>query len=147
MSDRLSGYACRFGVIDRGGDIVARGAFAKTLRLKGLSSVPMLLQHDPRKIIGRWSAIREDECGLYVEGSLSREAPAEWEARAMLKRGLLNGLSIGYRTVRGEVTGASATRSLLEIDLWEISLVTFPMQPSAVIRWGHVCDDERQVIA
>lgn len=145
MSNRLSGYACRFGVIDRGGDIVVRGAFANTLQLKGVASVPMLLEHDPRKIIGSWSAIREDECGLYVEGSLSRAAPAEWEARAMLKRGFLNGLSIGYRTVRDEADRAAATRSLLEIDLWEISLVTFPMQPSAVIRWGHV--DERQAIA
>lgn len=121
---RFAGYAAVFDRVDRGGDVVRKGAFARSLR-RGVETVPLLWQHRPGRPIGRIEYLREDRRGLRVIGRLSKGA-AGAEAAALLKAGA--GLSFGYR-VR-EANGAGP-RELTELELVEVSLVTLPMQPKA----------------
>lgn len=127
----ISGYASLFGVADQNGDIVAPGAFADSLRRLDAEgrTVKLLWQHDPAQPIGVWSRVAEDRVGLAVSGRLLTETTRGADAAALLAAGAVDGLSIGYRTIRAERAGAG--RRLVEIDLWEVSLVTFPMLPSA----------------
>lgn len=126
-SVRFAGYAALFDRIDRGGDIVRRGAFARAVAA-GPGRVPLLWQHSADKPIGRIEQIAEDERGLRVIGRLSNVTAAGREAAALLRDGALDGLSFGYR-VRGKVERTN--RELTDLDLVEVSLVTFPMQPGA----------------
>ena len=128
---RIEGYAAVFGQPDRGGDIVAPGAFAETLRAR-TSSVKFLWQHDPAQPIGIWDSITEDARGLRVRGRLLTTLKQGEEAAILLAAGALDGLSIGFRTVQAEKSGPH--RRLTRLDLWEISLVTFPMAESARAR-------------
>jgi len=123
---RFAGYAAVFGHPDRGGDVVKAGAFARALN-RGAGAVPLLWQHQPGRPIGRIEYLREDKRGLRVIGRLS-EGAAGREAAALLKDGAVGGLSFGYR-VR-EAHGQSP-RELRDLELVEVSLVTFPMQPKA----------------
>jgi HK97 family phage prohead protease len=127
----ISGYASLFGAADQGGDVVQRGAYGSSLaRLAGPGrAVKMLWQHDPAQPIGVWDAVREDERGLFVKGRLLLDVRAAREAHVLLQAGAIDGLSIGYRTLRAEK--AAGQRLLHEIELWEVSLVTFPMLPEA----------------
>ncbi len=118
---RFAGYAAVFGAVDRGGDVVRQGAFARSLRRGG--TVPLLWQHQPGRPVGRVEYLREDGCGLRVIGKV-----VEAQAAALLKAGAVEGLSFGYR-VRAAQDGRP--RELTELDLVEVSLVTFPMQPRA----------------
>lgn len=129
---RLEGYASLFGRRDQGGDIVNQGAYAASLaRMRAAGRrVKMLWQHDPAQPIGVWDEVREDDLGLYVSGRLLPEVARGREAAALIAAGAIDGLSIGYRTLRAERDGAGGRR-LLELDLWEVSLVTFPMLPEA----------------
>lgn len=131
----ISGYASVFGLVDRGGDVVAKGAYAACLeRLKAKGgSVRMLWQHDPNQPIGVWDELREDDHGLWVKGRLLESVDKGREAAALVKAGALDGLSIGYRTVRAAKDG-KGRRILHEVDLWEVSLVTFPMLPDATVQ-------------
>jgi uncharacterized protein len=124
----FEGYASVFGVVDQGLDVVAPGAFSKSL---GKRQVRMLWQHDMGQPIGVWTEIREDERGLYVKGRLLPEVEKGREALALLRAGAIDSMSIGYRTVEAEADGR--LRKLLEVDLFEISLVTFPMLPDAKV--------------
>ncbi|WP_316014565.1 HK97 family phage prohead protease [Roseobacter sp. HKCCA0434] len=127
----IAGYASLYGLADQGGDIVQKGAYGAALErlfAKG-RNVKMLWQHDPTRPIGVWDEVREDERGLHVRGRILTEVAQGREALALLKAGAIDGLSIGYRTIRAEKSGAG--RLLHEIELWEVSLVTFPMLPEA----------------
>ncbi|WP_371054882.1 MULTISPECIES: HK97 family phage prohead protease [unclassified Rhodosalinus] len=128
----IAGYASLFGAGDTGGDVVAEGAFAASLaRLAaGGGRVRMLWQHDPREPIGVWDEVREDKKGLRVRGRLLEAVARGREAAALLAAGAIEGLSIGYRVKRAH-RDAAGRRVLEEIELWEVSLVTFPMLPSA----------------
>ena len=130
----IAGYASLFGSTDQGGDVVQAGAYGASLsRLaKAGRGVKMLWQHDPTRPIGVWDEVREDGRGLFVRGRLLLEVQAGREALVLLKAGAIDGLSIGYRTVRSEKAGAN--RLLHEIELWEVSLVTFPMLPEARVQ-------------
>jgi Escherichia/Staphylococcus phage prohead protease len=128
---RFSGYASVFGAVDLGRDAVIRGAFAASLAKKGPGGIRMLFQHNPDEPIGRWTAIREDARGLYVEGRISTGVARGREVLALLKGGGLDGLSIGFKTVRARTEAGTGIRRILEADLWEISVVTFPMLPEA----------------
>lgn len=128
---RFSGYASVFGEVDLGKDVIEHGAFARSLAKKGPAGVRMLYQHDPAEPIGRWLLLREDARGLFVEGQLTLGAPRADEVHAHLKNRALDGLSIGFRTVRAIRDPRTGIRRILEADLWEISVVTFPMLPSA----------------
>ena len=128
----LEGYASLFGKADQGGDVVQPGAYARSLQSLANAgrSVKMLWQHDPAQPIGIWDEVREDAMGLYVKGRLLDDVAKGREAAALIEAGAIDGLSIGYRTKRAE-KDASGRRLLSELELWEVSLVTFPMLPDA----------------
>ena len=128
----VAGYASLFGKRDQGGDVVQKGAYAASLaRLKATGrAVKMLWQHDPTQPIGVWDEVREDAIGLWVKGRILTEVERGREAAALLTAGAIDGLSIGYRTVRAERDG-KGQRLLAELELWEVSLVTFPMLAEA----------------
>lgn len=130
----FSGYASVFGEVDLGRDRVERGAFARSLATRGAAGIRMLFQHDPSEPIGAWKTIREDDRGLYVEGQLADGVARAREVHQLLKNAALDGLSIGFRTVRARTDAKSGVRRILEADLWEISVVTFPMLPSARVQ-------------
>jgi phage prohead protease, HK97 family len=123
--DEFEGYASLFGVADGAGDIVMPGAFAATLRRRPPARVRMLYQHTATEPLGVWQDIREDRRGLYVRGRLVLDVQRAREVRALFADGALDGLSIGFRTLRARKSGAN--RLLSEIELWEISVVTFPL--------------------
>ena len=130
----FSGYASVFGEVDLGKDSIEHGAFRKSLADRGPGGVRMLFQHDPSEPIGAWKTIREDGKGLYVEGVLADGVARAREVHQLLKNAALDGLSIGFRTVRARTDAKSGVRRILEADLWEISVVTFPMLPSARVQ-------------
>lgn len=125
------GYASLFGRRDSQGDIVLPGAFARSLRRRQPRDVRLLFQHDPAEPVGTWLEMRETEKGLYVEGRLDTNVQRGRELLSLLESGGLDGLSIGFRTVTARRDRASGSRLLVEVDLWEISLVTFPMLAGA----------------
>lgn len=128
----IEGYASLFGKRDQGGDIVEPGAYGRSLASLDQAGrrVKMLWQHDPREPIGVWDEVREDSRGLYVKGRLLTEVGRAREASALIAAGAIDGLSIGYRTVRSS-KGDQGGRRLSELELWEVSLVTFPMLTEA----------------
>lgn len=129
----FSGYASLFDIPDQGGDIVARGAFAGTLARLGPSGVRMLFQHDPKEPVGIWTSIIEDSRGLHVEGKLTLGNARSRDLDALIASGAIDGLSIGFKTVTSQKLARSGHRRLTRIELWEISIVTFPMLPEARI--------------
>ena len=135
---RFEGYASVFGKLDDGGDIVMPGAFRKSLGLRGRHRIKMLFQHDPKEPVGIWDAIREDDFGLWVEGRLVQDVPRADALRRLIARGAVDGLSIGFRTVKSTRASREGHRRLWEVDLWEISIVTFPMMDLARIAPGKL---------
>jgi HK97 family phage prohead protease len=128
----FEGYASLFGVADGVGDVVAPGAFAASLRRRGPDQVRLLYQHFSHAPIGVWEEIAEDSRGLYVRGRLVEDVEQARDVRALLAEGALNGLSIGFRTVRARRTPGGG-RLLQEIELWEISVVTFPLLAGSTV--------------
>ncbi|WP_282157764.1 HK97 family phage prohead protease [Shimia thalassica] len=128
----IEGYASLFDAKDQGGDIVQKGAYAASLQrlIASGRAVKMLWQHDPAQPIGVWDEVREDQHGLWVKGRLLTEIEKGREAAALVGAGAIDGLSIGYRTLRAS-KDEKGCRLLQELELWEVSLVTFPMLPSA----------------
>ncbi|WP_171228100.1 HK97 family phage prohead protease [Ruegeria sp. HKCCA4008] len=140
----IEGYASRFGQVDQGSDVVQRGAYRGSLdRLaRAGQRVKMLWQHDPAQPIGVWDEVREDDKGLWVKGRLLESTQKGREAAELIRAGAMDGLSIGYRTKRA-VKNDKGQRVLTELELWEVSLVTFPMLPSArVAAKGRTPDTE-----
>jgi uncharacterized protein len=125
--DEFTGYASLFGVPDGAGDVVAPGAFSNYLRKNGIGKVRMLYQHLAHEPIGVWEDIHEDARGLYVKGRIVTDTARGRDVEALLREGALSGLSIGFRTQRARRDAATGLRTLLEIELWEISVVTFPL--------------------
>ncbi|MDO9414035.1 MAG: HK97 family phage prohead protease [Pseudolabrys sp.] len=130
----VEGYASLFGEIDQARDRVMKGAFATTLQQRPVQRVPMLFQHDPAEPVGVWLELREDDRGLYARGRLIPEVARGRELLALLRQGAIDGLSIGFRTQRGRIDPKTRIRSLLAVDLWEISIVTFPLLAGARVR-------------
>ncbi len=127
----FEGYASLFGKRDQMGDIVMPGAFAGAIARKSAEGIRMLFNHDAAEPVGTWIELKETERGLFVRGRLNRKVQRGAELYALLEGGGLDGLSIGFKTVSARRDNASKARRLLEIDLWEISLVTFPMLDGA----------------
>ena len=131
----VKGYASRFGEIDAGADSIERGAYAAGLMKMAEQGqrVKMLWQHDPSQVIGVWDEVAEDEIGLGVSGRLLKGVRLADEAAILVKAGAMDGLSIGYsvRSADRTTVDDQPVRVLKELDLWEVSLVTFPMQRSA----------------
>ena len=139
----IEGYASLFGAPDQSGDVVRAGAYAESLRRLATEGrrVKMLWQHDPAQPIGIWDEVREDGRGLYVKGRLLDTVARGREAAALIAAGAIDGLSIGYRT-KAAARSEAGQRLLTELELWEVSLVTFPMLPSARVgRKGERPDD------
>jgi HK97 family phage prohead protease len=129
---RIEGYASLWGVADLNRDVVAKGAFAASLARTGAGGVRMLHQHEGRAVAGVWDQMVEDERGLFVRGRVMDWSADARFAQALSRAGALDGLSIGFRASRARREGA--TRVLVEVDLWEVSLVVFPMEPRARFR-------------
>ena len=121
------GYASLFGVRDAQGDVVMPGAFRDSLMKRGIAGIRMLFQHDPAEPVGSWIDIAEDARGLAVRGRLDLRVQRGRELLALLESRGLDGLSIGFRTVAATKNKGARGRRLHRIDLWEISIVTFPM--------------------
>lgn len=125
MTLRFAGYAALFGKRDAGRDAILPGAFARTLAERQ-EPLPLFWQHRPDQRIGWVESVAEDSRGLRVVATIDNP---EGGAAAALKRGAVTGLSFGYRA-RG-FTRSEAGRDLSDIDLFEVSLVTHPMQHGA----------------
>lgn len=129
----MAGYASLFDEPDHAGDIVRRGAFAASLTRRAAGGVRMLFQHDSGEPVGVWDVIAEDARGLFVRGRILGDAPRGRAAMALVRNGAVDGLSIGFRTVKARPRPGGG-RELLEIDLWEVSIVTFPMLAGARLK-------------
>jgi HK97 family phage prohead protease len=133
----FEGYASVFGVTDSVNDRILPGAFRDSLKAFNDEGrlPPLLWQHDPRQPIGVWREMREDEHGLYVKGELFvTDIPRAREAYRLLRENVVTGLSIGYRTKASHRDEDSGARVLTQLDLVEISMVTFPANDMARIR-------------
>ena len=127
----FEGLASTFGNQDMVGDVVEPGAFAATIARPG--RIKMLWQHDARAPIGVWEDIRETAAGLEVKGRLVLQVQRAREALALLKAGAVDALSIGFSVMRGgaDFDRERGLRRIKAVELWEISVVTFPANPAA----------------
>ncbi len=132
----FQGYASVFNAEDLTHDVVAPGAFRDTLAERGAAGVRMLFQHDANQPIGVWTEIREDGRGLFVKGQLALDVAKARETLSLMRAGALDGLSIGFKARKFSRNPKTGVRRLETVDLWEISVVTFPMLPGA--RVSHV---------
>ena len=130
----IEGYASLWSTADLNGDVVARGAFSDSLARTGPAGVRMLHQHEARAVVGVWDQMVEDDRGLWVRGRIEDWSPEARFAGALSRAGALDGLSIGFRAAKARRDGR--LRVLSAVDLWEVSLVTFPMLPGARFKPG-----------
>jgi HK97 family phage prohead protease len=143
----FTGYGSVFGVKDQGSDIVAKGAFQRSLRThKKSGTLPaMLWQHRGDSPIGVYTSMKEDDHGLLLEGKLATKTSQGADAYELMKMKAVSGLSIGYSTVLSEYDDKKRVRTLKDVDLWEVSLVTFPMNPDARIAAVKGADDIKTI--
>lgn len=129
----FSGYASVFDMVDGDYDVVVKGAFAESLAAwQAKNALPALLwQHRQSEPIGVYTKMIEDSVGLYVEGRLCLEAVRGKEAHALMKMGALSGLSIGFVSRDDSYDRVTGVRTLKKVDLWEVSVVTFPANDAA----------------
>lgn len=132
----IEGYASRFGQTDLSGDQVQRGAFSAAL-LSRTEPYPMLFGHQTDRPIGVWDRVVEDDVGLFVAGRVLDAGNLARDSARLIREQAVGGLSIGYRARRSSPR-ASGGRILTEIDLWEVSVVAFPMLRTA--RITHIGD-------
>jgi len=135
-SGEFEGYGSIFGNTDLGNDVIQKGAFKRSLRKRPANKVKLLYQHKTDMPIGVFDEIREDDKGLYVKGRLALQTQAGREAYELMKMGALDGLSIGFKVdPKGYNYERRTKRRVIdEVDLMEVSLVTFPMNPKAYVR-------------
>lgn len=128
-SGTFAGYGNVYGVVDQGDDIVMPGTFAGSLAdWSAKGRMPALLwQHNSRQPIGAYTAMKEDAVGLYVEGKLAMKTQQGAEAYELMKMGAISGLSIGFQSRTDSYDNKTGVRTISKGDLWECSLVTFPM--------------------
>lgn len=142
---QIEGYAAVFGNRDSYGDVIVKGAFARTLRER--PDVKVLWQHDPRQPIGKQLDAFEDDFGLRAQGELSNTGLVRDEAVPLLLDGVVTGLSIGYDVVEEEYDENLRTWFLKDIDLYEWSPVTFPANELASIVTVKELDGRKQMHA
>ncbi|MDJ0449236.1 HK97 family phage prohead protease [Methylocystis sp. JR02] len=129
----FEGYASVFNNVDQGNDIVLPGAFTKSLQDRPAGRVKMLWQHRPDEPIGVWTSLVEDGHGLKAYGTINPDVQRGREAISLMKMGAVDGLSIGFRTKEADYEPKTGVRKLKQLDLHEISLVTFPMNDRATV--------------
>lgn len=129
----FAGYGSVYGVLDHGDDIVSPGSFADSLKaMSAKAQMPaMLWQHKASEPIGAYTSVKEDAQGLYVEGKLALKTQRGAEAYELMQMKAISGLSIGYITKDADYNAKTGVRTIKSADLYEISLVTFPMNDSA----------------
>jgi hypothetical protein len=132
----FEGYASLFNRADMAHDVIMPGAFRASLAERGAAGIRMLFQHDAHQPIGVWEELREDARGLYAKGRLALDAAKAREVLALMRAGAIDGLSIGFKAVKFRRNAKTGIRRIDSVDLWEISVVTFPMMPGA--RVAHV---------
>lgn len=132
----FSGYGSVFNVPDSYGDVVAPGAFADSLAAqKAANRLPaMLWQHRSAEPMGIYTAMEEDNLGLKVEGQIAMSTVRGAEAHTLLKMKAISGLSIGYQTREESFDKVTGINTLKKVDLWEVSLVTFPANDAARVQ-------------
>jgi len=132
----FSGYGSIFGNKDLGNDVMMQGAFSKSIASKGPKGVKLLYQHDTKEPIGVFDEIIEDKKGLRVKGRLAMGTQKGREVYELMKMGAIDGLSIGYRvSPKGAMYDERGKKRMLkEVDLMEISAVTFPMNTRARVQ-------------
>jgi HK97 family phage prohead protease len=138
----FTGYAAVFNNADLGRDVILPGAFTKSLQNRPAGKVKMLLQHDPSSPVGVWLDLAEDQKGLRAKGKLILETTKGRETHALMRAGAVDGLSIGFRTLKDRFDRQKGIRYLEEVDVPEVSIVTFPMNPRATVSTVK-SDDER----
>ncbi len=138
----IEGYGSVFGVEDSYSDVISKGAFAASLKAhKAAGTMPaMLWRHDHSEPVGVWTEMSEDGKGLVVKGQLAMEIQRGREAYALLKMRAITGLSIGFISKAWAYDEKSGIRTLTEIDLWEVSLVTFPANAQARVTGVKAAD-------
>lgn len=125
----IEGWAAIYDEVDLNGDVIAPGAFRNSLAKSGSLAVKLLYQHAAEQPVGRWLKFEERARGLYAVGELFLATQTAREAAELVRAGIVDGLSIGYRTRKA--SKANGARRILDADLWEVSIVTFPMAPKA----------------
>ena len=135
---KFSGYASVFGNVDHARDVVVKGAFASTIKSLNESgkTIPILWQHDPHQPVGKFTKLEEDDYGLYVEGELLvNDVAKAKEAYALMKNGVIDGLSIGYYVKQDgyEYDQDKDIFFLKDLELRETSIVTFPCNELAAV--------------
>ncbi|MCB2114435.1 MAG: HK97 family phage prohead protease [Parvularculaceae bacterium] len=126
---RVEGWAAIYDDVDLNGDIVAPGAFRKSLAKSGSFAVKFLYQHAAEQPIGRWLRFEERARGLYAYGEIIPATRTAREVAELARAEIIDGLSIGFRTVKA--AKSHGARRITEAELWEVSIVTFPMAPKA----------------
>lgn len=127
----VEGYASTFGgAPDAYDDVVAKGAFAKTIRERG-DRIKFLFGHSWDSILGKVTDIYEDDHGLYFKAKISETEKGK-EVMQLIKDGVIDRLSIGYGTVKSDYD-AVGIRTLREVKLYEISAVGIPANDNAMI--------------
>lgn len=132
----FSGYCSVFDVIDSYGEVVKKGAFLTSLNFWQSKNKmpPVLWQHNRSEVIGVWTKLYEDEKGLYGEGKLLiNDVAKAKEAYALIKNGAIDGLSIGYYVKKWAFNEDEDVLELLELDLKEVSIVTFPANTDSTV--------------
>lgn len=139
----FTGFAAVYGNVDQGGDVIDPGAFKTTLAAKG-GKVPILWQHNSREPIGM-GTLTDSKEGLLIHGKLSLKVARAQEAYTLLQDEILKGLSIGYEVVQEKM--ANGVRYLKEIKLFEVSLVTFPMNEMALVTGVKSAEEIDELLA
>ncbi len=129
----FEGHGSVFDVLDHDREVVVRGAFAKTL-VERKGKIKLLWSHKAWEFpLGVWADLREDERGLFVKGQLAIKATQPRDVHELMKLGAIDGLSIGFKTIKAETDDETRVRKLTEIELWEVSLVMFPANSQATV--------------
>jgi HK97 family phage prohead protease len=139
----FTGLAAVYGNVDLGNDQIERGAFKQTLLQN--SNYPLLWQHRSEQPIGM-ARLSDSNAGLAIDGQLLLDVPEAQTAYSLLKAGVVKGLSIGYDAVRDSID-AAGIRHLEELRLWEVSIVTFPMNEAATVASVKSLDDARRILS
>ncbi len=127
----ITGYASVFNVVDSHSDVIKPGAFLKSLTRK--NNCKLLWQHEYDQPVGVIKRIYEDDYGLFIEAKILLDVAKGRETYSLLKNGAMSGLSIGFTPKHFYVDYETDHRILTEIDLWEVSFVTFPSNPLAAV--------------
>ena len=138
------GYASVFNIVDKQNDLILPGAFKENLNR---NKIKLLWQHNPGEPIGSIIDICENDVGLYITAHLLLGIQKAKEAYLMLKTGVINGLSIGYIPIEYDVDHKSGARVLKQVELWEVSLVTFPANLAAQVINVKNQNNEQEMLA